>query len=264
MTQISLKAAKQSAAIVGALLLAPVVIATGGALASHATATINGEVNPAKLPADRRVAATLSVGAEVSADPGKEFEPVDQIKLDAGRNLKVNLGAVPRCSADLTDTTAAEAEAACGPSRVSVDPASSAVIDLSGPGGNFSTTLPLKIFNGPGNSQVRVWIRSDPLDRTFVLTAAVSQAPEAPLARAASRGAERKWGPRLTLPAPQFDDGTLGPYSLRGIHLGVKVDKGRFVTANCEAANQRFRAIVTYKSVHPADIVTDSDPCRRR
>jgi len=230
-----------AAALTLTLATAAIAVADG---AADNQAFVEGKVKPAKLDKKKFKKVSLFTGVRTETNvTGFQSNPKSEL-ISFGKNIKVNLAKVARCSAALPNgATPQQARAMCpGKSYLGSGRAT-----LQFPGLNVSDIV-VSVFNGPGKNQLRLHTYSPTLG---------SAAP-AVSAKIVRSKAGNKYGQALSVPfAPETGSGMLTEFN------ATIARSSGVVTANCKANKFLFQRLVTYAD-GSKDTATLKQPCTRK
>ena len=139
--------------VAGVLATAGIAIA-GGTGAEANTAAVDGKVTPAKLPARKFVPIDLFTGVRNSSSQidGSQSNPASE-RISYSKNIKVDLGNAPRCTAPLPNgIPTAQARDACPPKSY----LGGGEAEVVAPGGSVVAEPVVSVFNGPGRNELRL------------------------------------------------------------------------------------------------------------
>ena len=222
------------------LMLIVGVAVLGGALSAlgiaSATTTVDIDQSkglaPSKLPKKKFKPASLNVVVNSTTDNANGVpDPVTNTKLFFDDDGKITTKGLKVCTANLANTTTAQAKAACGKSQVGSGTAN--VLIPAGPSGPPSQfTAVVTAFNGPkqgGKPTIILHGRVDALGVTQILTGVIN-----------TKGASGDYATTLTVPVPPLPAGA----QLQRFETTVKKSwksKGKkynYITARCHDKNK--------------------------
>lgn len=196
------------------------------------------------LPKKKKVANGLIVKIDNNNAPERDTPRVVQEALiSVTKNVAVKHKAVPKCTQPINEMTSAQARAACGSSKVSVDSGTGVGIAVDVARGAVESDGVLTVFNGPEANQLS--FHADFGGPPVVLVGTVEKAPGA------------AYGKAIRVPVT-------APVPIR--YFYVKIKNGKFIVANCLDRTPDFKAKNTYAPAEKTPPYTSKakSTCKRK
>lgn len=194
------------------------------------------------------VSTPVNDEAEGASIPAKATQTV----LNFDKNLKFNTKTVPTCSANLENTSTAQAKAACGNSQVSVDgPDTFAEVMISfGELGVGTYDAVVTAFNGPGKGQITLHANVPDLAATTIITGTIG------------KSGEKGFKTKITFPVPLIGGGS-GAISEFYAYIKGSGKGKKYVTARCKGKKHKIVAKTDYVD-HSQSEATATDKCKAK